>query len=132
MSIILSPVALRNHLEEDLHPDAVFAYFDRIQVWLPYRLHRAEISRLRSQCRTHPYRKERKVLHVGKPWERHPDRRYRQRLELYRPTREALRFLERIRPTLVNEVELAVDLAFDDFAQVEAADEVMTAHSRKL
>ena len=85
-------------------PVSVWAYFDRVAVWLADPLDRASIANLRAGC---------DHLHVGKRRARF-DGRYRQRLELKQPGSEALRIIAACPDALVNVAEVALDLVFAD------------------
>ena len=88
-----------------------YRYFDRVGLWLKEPLTKSALTALRQGCGPGG-------LHVanGPAWF---DPRYRQRLQLYQPTTEALHLLDRLDDdgVLLNCIEVTIDLIFaDDYA----------------
>ena len=98
----LSAIERACNVAQNLRPCDVSAYFDRLQVWLPQPLTRAELRKLSAQCGGGIYYKNERAK-----WDRHG--RYRQRLQLRQPKPEALLRLSRLEGVHVNGVEVSLD-----------------------
>src|ERR1044072_8121513 len=96
----LSALAHAAKAAANLRPSDVSAYFDQIQVWLQQPLNNSELRRLRQQCGD--------LHHHNEPalWDRHG--RWRQRLQLYRPSAATFLWLSQRRGLHLNKVELAL------------------------
>jgi hypothetical protein len=113
MPVIAEVETARNEAER-IRPFRIIAYPDYVKLWLPIPLPRFDIRRLRTQCGgdvdddTPPH-----GMKIG-------GRIYRQRLKLFRPSREALRSLAD-RDGVMNRLELALDWVFDSPQPRDAA-----------
>lgn len=99
-------------------PNGTYGYLDQVRVWLLVPLTRAETAWLRSECAAVFY----KTRHSRFPGH------YEQRLHLYRPSREALCWIDRRRGVLVNYAEVAFDLVYQSRADAWDADEFYRYH----
>src|SRR3954468_16108495 len=85
-----------------INPIARRFYFDKVRVWVRHPLTKCDEARLRKACGP-------SGLYVeNAPAWFNPV--YQQRLDLYQPSREALRLLDRLDGALVNYVEVTCDL----------------------
>ena len=101
-------------------PTGVYAYFDKIQFWVPTPLDRQILAQLRTQC-------GRGGLYA----ESGPARfnaRFRQRIELRQPTDQALQWLARRDDAIINRAEITIDLVFNCLSDRDDAWECLHRH----
>lgn len=99
-------------------PSTVHPYFDNIAVWLKEPADAATIARLRRQCG---------YLHAANRNARF-GQGYKQRLELKQPGKAALRWIAGMNDVLINRVEIALDLIFNDAREQDEAFEFLHRH----
>jgi hypothetical protein len=81
-----------------------FAYFDQVQFWIVKPLDRQTIAWLQKHCRGR--------IHVhDKPAKFNP--RYRQRINLFQPDEQTLRWVAECDHALINRVEVAIDYVME-------------------
>jgi hypothetical protein len=102
MTIIPSPPT-------PIEPAAIYAYFDKIQFWLLNPFDSKTLTWLRKQCGQGGLHVDNKPAKFGA--------RYRQRIELRQPSKEALSWLAERDDALINRVEIAVDYVFKSWAE---------------
>ncbi|HEY6328714.1 MAG TPA: hypothetical protein VI756_05210 [Blastocatellia bacterium] len=94
-----------DYLEDHFKPSAIHIYFDRLHIWLRQPLPRDAVERLSKLCAE-------VIVGRKRAWF---DWRYRQSLDIFRPTLSALRFLAGLdNSVLFNYVEIACDFIFID------------------
>jgi hypothetical protein len=83
-------------------PDGIWTYFDKVAVWLPYRVDSETLVTLQSQCGyfSHKYEPARF------------DYRFKHRLVFRQPNDAALKWIASQTEALINQVEIAVDYTF--------------------
>src|SRR5262249_40707474 len=89
-----------------VRPQAVYAYFDKVQLWFREPLDRSRLTRLKQECGRGGIHVDRRPARFGQG--------YRQRVELRQPFTAALRELSNCSDALVNRVEIALDFVFTD------------------
>jgi hypothetical protein len=85
-------------------PTAIYAFIDKVQVWLQQRLLKPELARLRKHCGSLHY--------SNQPARFNPS--FRQQLQLYQPRPDALQILTGRTDVHLNYVEVALDWIFDE------------------
>jgi hypothetical protein len=101
-------------------PAGVCAYFDLVQLWLPEALPSTTIAQLRGWCGS--------IFYADKYGPARFDSRLRYRLELKQPADAALRLLAQRPEILINRIELALDLNFQDPADRDDAGDFFHRH----
>ena len=95
-------------------------YFDKVQVWLGFKLTKEQKRELGRLCLG--------GIHVGKRWMKWQPR-WKQRVQLYQPSMQAVELLSEIAGTqrvLINHLELACDYAFPTVNELDAAFELVS------
>jgi hypothetical protein len=99
-------------LAQIIRPSGIYAYIDRVHLWLKKPLPRAALKRLQRECpRLHPGDQP-------KRW----DPRYLQQLQFPQPTAKLLRMLSRMDGIVFNYAEIALDWTFDSQYECDQAD----------
>jgi hypothetical protein len=104
-------------------PIGIIPYFDRIRFWSPNPLNPDALAELERACGPGN-------IHINNRPARFNNhhRQYRQRIDLSRPTRQALRWLARRKDALINRVEITLDLTFRYRPDAEEAWEFFHQH----
>jgi len=100
-----------------IKPAGIYAYRDKVRVWLKGPVSKPELARLRGQCGCKDYNELARF-----------DPSYVQRLDLYQPTPAALQWLARRYGARITYVELSLDWTFDDEDAKDAAYEFLCRH----
>lgn len=103
-------------------PAGIYAYLDRVDVWLGHPLSRSKLEWLERQCRG--------GVHVrNKPMNFNSF--YRQRLQLRQPSHEALQSLSTLNDVLLCYVEFVLDWTFHTEAERDEARDLFDKHHVK-
>src|ERR1700720_1947885 len=92
-------------------PSSIWSYFDKVALWVRKPIDISTKSKLRQSCR-HLFINNRPARF---------DPSYRQRLELKRPNKTALRLLGGLPGAYINQVEVANDYIFANTREHDAA-----------
>jgi hypothetical protein len=106
----LAIVRLPSRFVSQIQPTSIYAYTDKLQIWLKKPLTRAQISAFRNPGSVHIHNQPARF-----------DRSFRQRLQLHQPTDDVLRRLSKLKDAYPNYVELALDLVFDSEVERDEA-----------
>jgi hypothetical protein len=98
--------------------ESVWPFFDKVAVWLRRPASKTALAELKKQCGH---------LHVGNHRARF-DGNFRQRLELKQPTDAALRWLAARDDALINQIEVALDFIFGNWADRDDAYDFLNRH----
>jgi len=101
-----------SHAEKLPNPSGVEAYFDQVRLWMETPLTRTQLALIAAQCDYFQAQNEPSRFLAGK---------YRQRLQLHRPSAIALAWMSR-NGGLLNYGEVALDAIFDNLAQRDDAE----------
>ena len=116
----LGATPIRDGVEMPTAPSAVYANFDKVQIWLKHPVDHKTLSRLRRGCgKGGMYVDNRRAKF---------DLSYRQRIELRQPSDDALRLLLTLGSVHLNRLELALDFVFDDPDGRDAGFEFLHEH----
>jgi len=113
MALITFPAAA-------VKPRSIYAYFDKVQIWLRTPADSATIAKWRNECGRGGLYAENRL--PGFPGD------YHQRVELRQPSDRLLRWIAQIDHALVNRVEVAVDYVFVNWAEVADARDYLHQH----
>src|SRR5262249_44436033 len=95
----------------EINPTAIYAYHDKVQIWLQQPLSRKEVDWLRSQCGfVHEHNEVASF-----------DRSLRKRLQLHQPSHAAIQSLCTVKGVYANYGEWALDWIFDTEDEREQA-----------
>jgi hypothetical protein len=111
-----------------IKPSGIYAYIDAITVWLKQPIPRSQQPAWLQLAlvRRNPITGKRQAYVKNKRLECNPA--YRQRLQLYPPSAEALRWLARRHDILITKVECALDWIFNSYHQLADAIALLDAH----
>lgn len=109
-------------LAQNIRPDGIYAYIDRVHVWLKKPLPRAALDRLKRECP--------RLYEGDKPkrW----DARYLQQLQFPQPTEKLLRMLGKLDGIVFNYAEVALDWTFNSQFECYQADDFVRSYHVKL
>lgn len=110
-------------LGRQIKPAGIYAFFDKIQVWLKQPLSPAQINWVRCQCGTGG-------LHVRNRTASF-DHRYRQRLQLYQPNGQVLKWLAKRNEVHLNFAEFSLDWTFNNQSDCDDAWEFICKYQVK-
>jgi hypothetical protein len=99
-------------------PLSAHGYFDVVRFWLRRRANKTELAELAKKCGS-LYVENRRARWSGE---------YRQRVELRQPTRDALEWLAKRDDALINKIEVALDLVFDNPVDADETKRFLNHH----